>query len=312
LSIRTVALCFAATASVATVGAAFAQALPKGVEAIPHYNAPHFGPKYFRQLKRLPDINGQWMPTAGGKPRPSEMMFDPEHFYFPPDPAQGDLAGAGLVAPLPGSRDTDIPYNAEYQAKYEANVKSTINGQSVDEVAACRPYGFPRVMGGNPSGPEITVTPEVVIMTFDQGSAIRHIYTDGRGHPKGEGYKRDVEFRWNGHSIGHWEGDTLVVDTVGMYPAYFDQTDPPFSDALHVVERIRLISHDWLEDQMTLTDPKAFTRPWVVTRYYVRGNPKYRNYGDFFCAPNGEVDTSKGYQDVVLPQEREQDTGGGK
>lgn len=306
MSKNNVALTLALVAGLSMSGVAAAQLLPKGVEPIPNYKAPRFDEAYLDKMRKLPDLNGRWMMTAGDRRRPAEVMFDPEHVFVPPDPAGEEIDYAALVGPLGGTYLTAIPYNEEYRKKYEQIVRDTADGRSIDGVAACQPYGFPRIMGGAPSGPEIVVLPEVVIMTFDQGSAIRHIYTDGRDHPKDEWYEADVMPRWNGHSIGHWEGDTLVVDTVGMFPAYFDQTDPPFSDKLHVVERIRLINHDWLEDQMTLTDPKAFTRPWVVTRYYKRSPEKFRTYGDFACSPDAGVDVSGGYQKLVLPGEMEE------
>ena len=257
------------------------------------FTAPHFGDTY--------------IDASAGKRRPAEIMFDPRNFYEAPDPAgkgeEGD--GAGIAGPMPGTKLTGVPYNAEWQKKYDDIVRNTAAGKSVDRAAICEPYGFSRVMGGAPSGPEIFVTPEVVIMYFDAGSAVRHIYTDGRPHPTNEGFAPgEVVPRWNGHSIGHWEGDTLVVDTLGMYPAYFDQTDPPYSDKLHVVERIRLIDKDTLESKMTLTDPVAFTRPWEVTRLLSRAKQKFPAVLDATCAPEEGVEMKNGYQSIILPGER--------
>ena len=301
-----VAVILAVAASLLMSGPAAAQLLPEGVEPIPDYKAPRFDEDFLDKMRKLPDLNGRWMMSAGDLRRPAEVMFDPEHRFVPPDPAGEEADFGGLVGPLPGSYLTGIPYNEEYRKKYEQIVRDTADGRSIDAVAACRPYGFPRIMGGAPSGPEIVVTPEVVIMTFDQGSSIRHIYTDGRGHPMDDWYDTGIMPRWNGHSIGHWEGDTLVVETIGIIPGYFDQTNPPFSDKLHVVERIRLINHDWLEDQMTLTDPDAFTRPWVVTRYYKRSPEKFRTYRDSECPPDASIDISGGYQRLILPGEMEE------
>lgn len=268
------------------------------------FKAPRFSDEYLAKLKQLPDWNGRWRPWAS-KPRPAEIAFDPENFYSPPDPAGPEDEGAGLVGLIEGTYLTSIPYNDEWKAEYEHNVQEALEGRSVDRVGACEPYGFPRVMGGNPSGPEIFVTPEVVLMYFDAGSAVRHIYTDGRGHPKGEGFDTDVAQRWNGHSIGRWEGDTLVVDTIGMFAAHFDQTAAPFSEELHVVERIRQIDENTLEVQMTLEDPIAFTRPWQVTRYFKRDKEKFPKVSDNTCPPGNFIDMSMGYQRVILPAERE-------
>jgi hypothetical protein len=270
------------------------------------FQAPRFSGEYLDVMRKLPDWNGRWTPTSGGRRRPAEIMFDPDNFYEEPDPAGPEDEGAGVAGPMPGSKLTGIPYNAEWQAKYDKIVEDTKNGKSIDRVGACAPYGFPRVMGGAPSGPEIIITPEVVFMYFDAGSAVRHIYTDGRQHPTDEGFAPgEIVPRWNGHSIGHWEGDTLVVDTVGMYPAFYDQTDPPFSEKLHVVERIRQTGKDTLEVAMTLTDPVAFTKPWKVTRVLQRAMATWPRVRDATCVPEEGIEMSKGYQSVVLPSEIE-------
>jgi hypothetical protein len=257
------------------------------------------------KLKQLPDWNGRWRPSSGAKPRPAEIAFDPDNYFSPPDPAGPEDEGAGLVGLIEGTYLTGVPYNKAWKQKYQKIVQDTLEGRSIDRVGACEPYGFPRIMGGNPSGPEIFMTPEVVLMYFDAGSAVRHIYTDGRGHPKGEGFDTDIAPRWNGHSIGHWEGDTLVVDTVGILPSNYDQTAAPHSDELHVLERIRLVDKDWLEVAMTIEDPTAFTRPWKVTRYFRRDKEKYPKVSDNTCPPDNFIDMSQGYQRIILPAERE-------
>jgi hypothetical protein len=294
------------TALVAALASSAALAQP--VQPLPPGYVPEkIGEPYLKALAKLPDWNGRWRPTSGAKPRPAEILFDPFGFYNPPDPAPPEDEGAGLVGPMPGAYLTGIPYNAEWKAKYEKIVKDTLEGRSVDNVGGCIPYGFPRIMGGNPSGPEIFMTPEVVLMYFDAGSAVRHIYIDGRGHPKGEAFDSDVSPRWNGHSIGRWEGDTLVVDTVGLYPSNYDQTAAPHSDQLRVTERIRQVARDWLEVEITMDDPVAFTRPWKVTRWFRRDPVKWPPVADHTCAPDEFIDLSKGYQTIVLPGEREAD-----
>jgi hypothetical protein len=294
----------AATAAALLATAASAQNIGQPVKIDPNYKAPRIGADYAAAIAKLPDWNGRWRPWSR-KPRPAEIAFDPENIHSPPDPALAEDEGAGLVGLIEGTYLSAIPYNKEWKQKYDKIVKDTMEGRSVDRVAICEPYGFPRVMGGHPSGPEIFMTPEVVVMYFDAGSAIRHIYTDGRKHPTKEGFDTDINPRWNGHSIGHWEGDTLVVDTVAPYPSNYDQTAAPHSDQLHVVERIRLVHNDWLEVAMTLTDPVAFTKPWQVTRYLRRATQKYPKVSDNTCSPDDFIDMSKGYQSIILPAERE-------
>ena len=297
-----IAVCASGAASAQAPSLPEPGALPSSLKLDPNFTTPKISSDYLEKLGKLPDWNGRWTMRSGDKRRPAEIMYDPMHFYDPPDPAPAEEDHAALVGPLPGAYVTNIPYKPEYKKKYEKIVADTKIGKSIDRVGACEPYGMPRVMGGAPSGPEIIMTPEVVIMTFDAGSAIRHIYTDGRGH-------RPVDplvgprLSWNGDSIGHWEGDTLVVDTVGVYPGYYDQTDPPHSDQIHITERIYQIHQNWLADQITVEDPVMLTRPYTVTRYYARAGRKYPNYGDDTCPPGESIDMSKGYQTLVLPSE---------
>jgi hypothetical protein len=97
---------------------------------------------------------------------------------------------------------------------------------------------------------------------------MRRIYTDGRGHPD------DPDPTFSGHSIGHWEGDTLVVDTVGILPQTFiplgqDVGVPNNGDA-HIVERMHLIAPDKLQIDLTVTAPHVLTKPWTTSRVWTR------------------------------------------
>ncbi len=107
------------------------------------------------------------------------------------------------------------------------------------------------------------IQPDRVRILHEISSQVRRIWTDGRSHPD------DLDPTYMGHSIGHWEGDTLVVDTVGMRgDTVFDVTAAPHSDKIHVTERIRRLSAAKLEDRLVVEDPVAFTRPWPVVRTY--------------------------------------------
>jgi hypothetical protein len=126
--------------------------------------------------------------------------------------------------------------------------------------------GFPATM--LPGTYEWRVTPEETTLISLLGS-VRHIYTDGRGHPP----KDELWPMSQGDSIGHWEGDTLVVDTVSIrspiyLPSLARGTGVPFvpmSNELHSVERIRMVNHDQMEIQFTLEDPIALAKPVHVT-----------------------------------------------
>ena len=114
---------------------------------------------------------------------------------------------------------------------------------------------------------EFIHTPTKLAFLFEHNTEWRLVYTDGRLQPKFD----EAEITWNGHSVGHWEGDTLVIDTVGPWwgvpMMVLDwTTGHPVSDVLHLVERVRRIDADTLEIETTYDDPKAYTRPWKSTR----------------------------------------------
>jgi len=107
-------------------------------------------------------------------------------------------------------------------------------------------------------------------MLFEYNHFIRQIFLDRRAHPS------DLDPSWMGDSIGHWEGGTLVVDTVGLNEkSWLDPVGHPHSDALHVVERIRRIDRDTLQDDLTFDDPKAYTKPWTGRQIFTR-KPTWR------------------------------------
>ena len=125
----------------------------------------------------------------------------------------------------------------------------------------CAPNGFPRMLvGGGPM--EIFQTANRVFMRFYFGNEMREIWTDGRGHPA------NLDLTWKGHSIGRWDGDTLVVDTTGILGGengkykWLDPAGHPHSEDLHVVERIRRTDPNTLQIDLRFEDPKTFTAPF--------------------------------------------------
>jgi hypothetical protein len=224
-------------------------------------------------------------------------IFDPRHVHMPVRSKNDVGFDVGL---LPGIYLTGIPYRAEIRKQYFETVRNAVEGKSTDAVGACQPYGMPRIMFGTPFGPQIFMTPGVVILSLSKGET-RFIYTDGRSHPSG----LDLAPSWEGHSIGHWNGPTLEVDTVSIFQGTYDQTGAPHSDQIHVTERLRLVDADTLEDRMTIEDAPMLTASWIVTRTYVRSPHERPDIFDFVCPPNNGVDMSKGYQEVELPFERD-------
>jgi hypothetical protein len=250
-----------------------------------NFPAPRISEAYTKQLRTLPDWNGDWYFEGG-------LMFDPANQVLAKDDGDGFYTG-----PPPGSYVKNIPYKPEYQKQYDETVKKAVEGIVTDPVGDCRqPHGMPREMGGAPRGAEITMTPTKMIMTWDWFNATRRVFIDGRPHI-GED---DLVPTYMGHSIGKWEGDTLVVDTIGMIEGIFDRSGSPHSDQVHLTERMRLIGPDRLEIQMTIEDPVMFTRPWKVTRTMVRRpEDKKQNRGSY--CEGTRVDMSSGVQRLELP-----------
>jgi hypothetical protein len=161
--------------------------------------------------------------------------------------------------------------------------------QSNDPVTKCFPPGVPRIYEMRVGEPlEIMQIPGRVIMFFEYDHFVRQIFTDGRPHSK------DLIPSWMGDSIGKWEGDTLVVDTVGFNDkSWLDGEGHPHSDQLHLVERIRRVRHDAMAIDFTIDDPKAYTKPWVAHNAFEL-KPAW-NIGEVVCVDDNAnfLDTEK-------------------
>jgi hypothetical protein len=173
-----------------------------------------------------------------------------------------------FMRPPPGTPRPALPkltpkYAAQY-AKYLAKNRTTPGLNFVSDVANCVPPGLPVSMQW-PYPIEFLFTPGRVTILIESDHLVRRIYTDGRPMP------RDPDPTYQGSSIGHWEGDTLVVET----EAILSSTSPlegisGHSDKFHVTERIRLVKPDLLAITTTRVDPAVFVEPYTTTFYYTR------------------------------------------
>jgi hypothetical protein len=127
-----------------------------------------------------------------------------------------------------------------------------------DKVYKCAPPGMPYIyIQLFPM--QIIHTPKEVIELFEYDHTVRHIFIDGRKHPA------DVTPSYNGHSIGHWEGDTLVVDTIGLNgKSWLDRVGHPESAQMHILERIHRVDDKTLQVEFTFDDPKSYVKPWTA------------------------------------------------
>ncbi len=214
-------------------------------------------------------------------------MWNPEFAYLGPPlgnagaappgpPAGGPPRGAFPPGPPPGPQLTP-PYAkryAEWKRKFD-----TDGSQDPDSVTRCLAFGMAR-FGTMPV--EIIQTPGQITMNLGVLHDIRRIYLDGIGHTVGA----DPSF--NGDSVGHWEGDTLVVETNNIRAGTLDRNGVPYSDKMTAVERIRRVNPTRLEIETTLTDPEAFITPFTMKRAYVP-MPRGSRFEEYICENNKDL-----------------------
>jgi hypothetical protein len=242
-------------------------------------------------------------------PRASEGHPDLTGFYDNPfnttvtKSADGSvsftLGGGGRRSPYRWPTPEMPSYKPEYSAKVEAIFKNQYGASTPDDPQYdCKPMGVPRA---SMVPLQFVQTPKMVVILYESnfiGQTYRIIYTDGRGHPK------DLDSSFLGDSIGHWEGDTLVVDVIGLNDETWlggaqGHTEPGgpgepghqivethaliHSDQEHVIERYTRHG-DMLVYEATVEDPVAFTKPWVLTpRHFMLGVPPDDRIFESFC-----------------------------
>ena len=183
------------------------------------------------------DLSGIWVPTG-----PSVMSDD--------RPPMTDWGKAKWSTTKASGRKTPLAFGF-FPEQRDWN----------DPIQWCDPAGYPRNLwytGGGRGNLRIVQTPTEVLQFFERDHIWRDLWTDGRKLPD------DPEPRWFGYSTAHWEGDTFVVES-GHFDdrTWLDMDGSIHSDQMQLVERYRRADHDHLELVLTITDPKAYTAPWV-------------------------------------------------
>ena len=206
------------------------------------------------------------------------QTFDPKSLI--PSPTEKDWLAisklpdwSGIWVPMTKDQDAQIKTNptpwTPKVAKYiEWQVEEAKNSRPAPLFVDCLPEGMPSWMLITHNSMEVLFTPgRVTMLGESDGNRLRRIYTDGRPHPK------DVEETFHGHSIGKWEGDTLVIDTVGILPqawiATAEHLGVPNNGDIQISERIH-VEGNYMRDEMVITAPKVMTKPWKTVRSYVR------------------------------------------
>jgi hypothetical protein len=226
-----------------------------------------------------PDFSGVYYPAPqgrGGGQRAGAPAAGAPRGGPPPRPTTSAPISDGRQGRTP-----DAPsLTPEYMAKWEMMRKSRKAGSyEFDNNAKCLPPGMPAMMT-MAYGMEVMQTKDKITFFSELNDALRRVYLDGRKPTP----KILDDPTYAGYSTGHWEGDTLVVDTVALHPDSFIEGFTPHSEAMTVKERIRFTGPDTLEDRIVVTDPVALTKPWEVVRTYRRATPGNDQLREFACA----------------------------
>jgi hypothetical protein len=258
---------FAAAAAAAALLASFAvgaqwaqfpdRAVPRSADGKLNLAAP--APK---AADGKPDLSGVWQ--TDGEPLPPDVKSVERDLQFP-------RHGINVAADLPEGEAPAQPWAAElFQQRLQGGVEAP--------AAYCKPQGIPAYNAG-PLPFKIVQTPRLVLVLFEGDTVFRQIFLDGRKPVE------DPVPRWMGYSTGKWEGDALVVDSTGFYDrGWLDALGHTNSDALHVVERFRRPTAGRLEVEVTIDDPRAYTKPFTYTvKSTVMADDDLLEY---FCAEN--------------------------
>jgi len=224
---------------------------------VPAQWEPHPDPRIPRKADGTPDLEAPAPRTPDGKPDFTGVWQGFGALGGTPAQAQpeSDVPVAGF-ANVGQNMKEPLPLRPEYKAL--ADERRADGGKDNPE-AVCLPMGIMQFhTQGAPR--KFIQTPDVLVILYEASMGIRQIFTDGRRIPE-----NDPQPWWYGYSVGHWEGDTLVVTTKGLRDGeWLDIFGTPLTDAATYTERFRRVSYGRMEIDITVDDPKAYTKPWTV------------------------------------------------
>jgi hypothetical protein len=220
---------------------------PRTPDGKPNLTAP--APR----INGKPDLSGIWLVEATPLDELTRLFGDLSPLSVPGDDAR--TFSKYIFNILADFKREEEPIQPEAAAVFRQRAPSA--GKDFP-TSHCLPAGVPTALM-IPIPFKIIRTPGLIAMLFEGDNTIRQIYTDGRTHPA------DPYPLWLGYSVGKWEGDTLVVDTVGFNDkSWLDATGHPHSEALHVIERFRRRDFGHMDVQVTIEDPRMYTRPFAI------------------------------------------------
>jgi hypothetical protein len=212
-----------------------------------------------------PDISGIWRPRM-----------------------TGGRGGAG-AAPFA----LKSPYKERYEALRAKEREAAARGEQLATRGLCDPYGMPGMMQVAVYPMEVIQTARQVTIIAEAFSEVRRIYI-GKTQPPLD----DIDPGYYGHSVGHWEGETLVVDTIGIKESVRGYQGMPHSDKMRIGERMRRTAQNALEDQITIEDPAVLEKPFTYTLSYTL-LPDYE-MAEFVCENNREYVDANGIVHMKL------------
>jgi hypothetical protein len=249
----------------------------RAVQAAPTAEGPKaFAPKPARLPDGHPNWTGFWVPPGGML----EVYRGPSGVTAP---------GLGPNTNTNQTRNDGPALKSPYREQYAETQKKNAQGLLPDMVALCFPPGMPGMMIMI-YGMEILQTPNIISITSEWQAETRRIWMDVKAHPPAE----ELDPTYAGHSIGHWEGDTLVVDTVGVRDdVTLDMAQTPHSPNMRIIERFTQSKPGILTDEVTVLDPEVSDTPRKYTHVY-RHRPDLR-LQEYNCLENNRnVDPETG------------------
>ena len=241
--------------------------IPRTKDGKPNLSAP--APR----LNGKPDLSGMW--STDSTPRAEmQRLFGPLGTFAVPgdDPLTFNKYMINLMSDF---KPEDDPLRPEFRPLLKQRAED--RNATDNPTTRCLPMGIPWVYG-IPDPYKIVQTPGLTLMIFE-GEPVRQIFTDGRKHTSG------ADPMWYGYSVGKWEGETFVVDTAGQNDrTWLDAFGHPHSDGMRVIERFRRHDFGHMDLELTVDDPKFYTKP--VTVKYTQTLAPDTELLDYVCTEN--------------------------
>jgi hypothetical protein len=238
-------------------------------------------------------ILASWATPAGLQDRTGESPAKPGFVPRLPD-GKPDLSGVWMGPYVPdmtkNGRNQRGPSELPFTPAGLKNWQS-YDASNGDYTGSCMPFGLSRSINA-PYPLQIIQANQRVVLLFEANNWFHTVPMDGAGHPK------DLEPTWFGHSVGKWDGDTLVVDTIGVHDwTRLDTIGHPHSERLHLVTTFRRTDVDHMSYTVTVDDPETYTKPWTNERTFTRLEGELMEYS---CMENNK-DLREGHIKFWVP-----------